>query len=209
MVKKDRSVYIEAVPYAKSERTQRKLIESTARLLRTRGYAATGLTAIVAESGVPKGSLYHHFPGGKEALAAAAISHAGDEVVTTLARMIDAADDPARAIRDYVNHCIAELRASDYQRGSPLATVALEAAAHVEAVHEACSGAFDDVVELLAGRLERKGVRGPDAESVALLTVAAIEGALVLSKASRDCRALEAVRDQLVRGLERSIGGRS
>ncbi len=195
------------MPYAKSEKTQRKLIESTARLLRTRGYAATGLSAIVAESGVPKGSLYHHFPGGKEELAAAAVSHSGDSIVTTLTKMADAAGEPVRAMRDFCNHYIAQLRASDYRRGCPLATVTLEAAADVDAVHEACAGAFDDIVELFSERLERVGVPAEKAEQAAHFTVSSIEGALILVKASRDTRAIEIVRDQLTAQLDALIDG--
>ena len=58
------------------------------RLFRQQGYASTGLQQIVAESEAPKGSLYHYFPSGKEALGEAAVTLAGDmigEMLTNLA----------------------------------------------------------------------------------------------------------------------------
>ena len=49
------------------------LIETASRLFRLSGYYGVGLKDILAESGIPKGSLYHYFPEGKEQLAIAAI----------------------------------------------------------------------------------------------------------------------------------------
>jgi len=189
------------MPYAKSEKTQRRLIQSMAKLLRTRGYAATGVSAIVAESGVPKGSLYHHFPGGKAELAAVSVRFAGDRIITTVTRIADRAADPVRAVRDYCDHHITQLRASAFRKGSPLATVALEAAADVDAVHEACASAFDDVVDVFTDRFERAGLGAEAAADTALFTVASIEGALVLAKARRDTRPVEVVREQLTERL--------
>ena len=56
------------------------LIRTAMRLFRRQGYASTGLNQILAESGAPKGSLYHYFPGGKEELAVAAVTLAGSMV---------------------------------------------------------------------------------------------------------------------------------
>lgn len=52
--------------------TRDRLVQAATRLFRQRGYDGTGLTEILTEAGVPKGSLYHHFPEGKADLACAA-----------------------------------------------------------------------------------------------------------------------------------------
>ena len=80
-----------------TQRTRRRggasreaFIASTGRLLRRQGYAATGLNEIVSRSGAPKGSLYFHFPGGKEELAAAAMERTGEELRGAIAAVIAA-----------------------------------------------------------------------------------------------------------------------
>ncbi|MEM1414461.1 MAG: TetR/AcrR family transcriptional regulator [Myxococcota bacterium] len=191
--------------YAKSDDTKRRLLSATGRLLRARGYAATGLSAIVKESCVPKGSLYHHFPGGKAEVAGAAVARSGRAVVERLTELADRAGDPIAAVRAFCDGYVEQLRASAYQRGCPLATVALEAAPDVDEVHAACAEAFDGIVALIAERLEARGLTPEAARAEATHTVSAIEGALVLAKAKRDVRPVELVRDRLVRDLERAI----
>ena len=60
----------------KGEATRAKLVEITAELIQRQGLRATGLNQIIARSGAPRGSLYHHFSGGKEELAASALATA-------------------------------------------------------------------------------------------------------------------------------------
>src|SRR6266702_119544 len=88
--------------------TRQRMIRATARLMRRQGYAATGWRQVVADSATPWGSQFHHFPGGKEQLA-------------------------AEAVASWVELAAAELEASGWADGCPVATVALETA-HTSAV---------------------------------------------------------------------------
>ncbi len=193
--------------YAKSKETRAQLLKGTGRLLRTKGYAATGVSAIVKETGVPKGSVYHHFPGGKEELAAASVERSGQGIVGALEQLADRTGGPVEAMRAFCDYYIAQLHESDFRRGCPLATITLEVAADVDPVHEACAVAFDGIVDLFATRLRGAGLSRKRANESAELTVAAIEGALMLAKARRDTRAIEIVRDELSRTLKEQIRG--
>src|SRR5687768_17037204 len=82
----------------KGERTKRKLVEATASLLRRQGYHATGLSAIVDESGAPRGSLYFYFPNGKDELAVAAIDASGVEWRDRIEAAVAGAPDLGTAI---------------------------------------------------------------------------------------------------------------
>lgn len=74
--------------------TRDRLIQAATRLFRQRGYEGAGLAEILAEAGVPKGSLYHHFPDGKADLACAAADWTASEIIRVI-------DDSFRGAPDW------------------------------------------------------------------------------------------------------------
>ena len=62
------------------------MIRSAALLFRENGYSGTGFRDVIAHSGAPRGSIYHHFPDGKEQLAADTVEWAGAVIERRLAR---------------------------------------------------------------------------------------------------------------------------
>lgn len=84
--------------------TKEKFIETASRLFEVKGYNATGLNEILAESGAPKGSLYYHFPQGKEQLALEAINSAGEKIKANLLKNLESIENPAEAIVSNIEH---------------------------------------------------------------------------------------------------------
>lgn len=99
----------------KGERTRARLTEAAAALLRRQGYHATGLAEIVATAGAPRGSLYFHFPGGKEELVCAALADAGAAWRARLEAVIEAAPDVGAAVTAACELLAAELVATDFR----------------------------------------------------------------------------------------------
>jgi TetR/AcrR family transcriptional regulator, lmrAB and yxaGH operons repressor len=177
--------------------SQEAFVRTTAALLRRQGYAATGLNEIVTRSGAPKGSLYFHFPGGKEQLATAAMAHAGGELASAIANVLGSSEDLGEALAGLVDAMSAGLEASGFRDGCPIATVALEAAAQSEPIRSAAADAFGAWLEALERRLLAAGLDAQAAQRRALLILASLEGALILARARRDLAPLQAVRDEL------------
>jgi TetR/AcrR family transcriptional repressor of lmrAB and yxaGH operons len=173
-------------------------IAATGKLLRRQGYDATGVNEIVTESGAPKGSLYFHFPGGKEELALAAMLREGGKLRAAIASVMSSSDDPGQALGRLVDALAHGLESSGYQDGCPIATVTLEAANRSPAVHEAAAAVFDTWIEPLEECLLTAGLDASTARRRAVLALAAIEGALILARARRDLEPLAAVREELV-----------
>src|SRR5687768_11075928 len=90
----------DAVPRVSDSRE--RLIDTAAQLMWQQGYHATGLNQIVQESGAPKGSLYFHFPGGKEQLCVEALKTAGRRITEGLEKSFVRTTDPAAALRGFV-----------------------------------------------------------------------------------------------------------
>src|ERR1700722_12120720 len=64
--------------------TRQKMIVGTARLLAERGLQETSLTQVLELTDTPRGSIYHHFPNGKDELIAAAVDLAGSHAVQVI-----------------------------------------------------------------------------------------------------------------------------
>jgi len=166
-------------------------------LLRRRGYAASGVSDIVALSGAPKGSLYFHFPGGKQELAVAAMERSAAQLGVAMAAMLDSSDDTGEAIGRLVDALAAGLAGSQFADGCPIATVALETASESEEMRAAAQAAFDSWLDVLQRRFADDGLDDGAARERALTVLAAIEGGLILARAQRDVAPLLAVSSQL------------
>src|ERR1700759_124656 len=106
--------------------TKERIIDASAELLRRQGYASTGVKQIVRAAKAPLGSLYHHFPGGKEELGAAAIRRSGSLYELLIPAVFDPAPDLVSAVRLFFEGAAAHLEDSEYEDACPIATVALE-----------------------------------------------------------------------------------
>jgi len=172
------------------------MTQTMSRLMRRQGLAATGLNQVVAESEAPKGSIYFHFPGGKEELAAEAIKASGESIRRLIDTTLKAADSPEAAIQRLATGLAAVLAASGYEDGCPIATVALEASATSDYICRSSSDAFRSWERAISDRLTEFGWRAEEADSAASFVLSALEGALILSRAYKDTGPLLTVGEQ-------------
>ncbi|QRP46808.1 TetR/AcrR family transcriptional regulator [Amycolatopsis sp. FDAARGOS 1241] len=185
--------------------SRRRMLDSAAELFQAQGYHATGLTQLVAAGGAPRGSLYFHFPGGKEQLAAEAVRLSSERIAEMLSAVVAAAPDPAAAIAAVVDTLTTALTESDFQRGCPLATVALEAAAESRLIRQACDEGYRSWEHSLAEYFTRQGLPAERATSLATVVLASIEGALLFAKTRRDVAPLRAIAAHLHTTAEREF----
>lgn len=177
--------------------TRERFIETTRALLEAQGYHATGLNQIVAESGAPKGSLYYHFPDGKEELTVRAIERAGEIVVERIRANLSVTPVLSIALRAFVERIAAGVEASGYQSGGPLQTVALETATSSEPVNLACRAAYTQLQAAFADRIAAAGYEPAKAAELATFVTAAIEGGIMLSRTYHTGEPLRLVARQL------------
>jgi TetR/AcrR family transcriptional repressor of lmrAB and yxaGH operons len=169
-------------------RHKESLVRTAMRLFRRQGYASTGLQQIVAESGAPKGSLYHYFPSGKEALGEAAVEMAGRLMHEMLSEHAARHAEPRAFLRAYCGTMAGWMEESGFHSGCPIATTLLETAPQSRAITAAGGRAIDGWLDVIAGVFARSGMAPREARRRAQLVVAAMEGALILSRVRRSKR---------------------
>jgi TetR/AcrR family transcriptional regulator, lmrAB and yxaGH operons repressor len=173
--------------------TRDRLIRTTSRLLRRQGYGATGLNQVMAEAQAPKGSMYFHFPGGKEELAAAAVDYFAERVMRSLENGLAAADTVGEAVATFFDEYIEHFQRTNFCEGCAVATVALDASSAHEALAAATGRALRGWIDRFAEALEAEGRSPAEAHRLATLIVAAIEGTVVVGKGERSTEPFVAV----------------
>ncbi|MFD0688747.1 TetR/AcrR family transcriptional regulator [Actinomadura fibrosa] len=187
----------------KGEATRARLIEAARSLLEAKGYHGTGLNEVLAAAGAPRGSLYHHFPGGKDELVGEALKTAGREVDGIVAEAATAASGARELIPAVLEALAGRMVAAGYAKGCPVATVALEVAATNDALQGVCAEIYARWQRSLAGVLRADGHGADDADELAATALALIEGALVLARAARSRVPLDQAGRRLTALLDR------
>jgi TetR/AcrR family transcriptional regulator, lmrAB and yxaGH operons repressor len=185
--------------------SRQRMIETAAVVMRERGVEATSFSEVLARSGAPRGSIYHHFPGGKAQLIEEATRYAGEFTASGLAGALTQ-EDPIAAIRAFSAGWNRILRRSDFSAGCPVVAASLEGD-RTPGAREAAAAAFEHWEKLLAEALSAHVASRAQARSLATLIIASIEGAVVLSRALRSTGPLERVAGELEQLLVNAIRG--
>jgi len=169
--------------YAIGDASVQRILDATAELLQEKGYYGTGLNEILKRSGAPRGSLYHHFPGGKDELVIRSLERSGRQLAAALQT-----ESGTLELSRFLDYFRDQLIESDFSKGCPIAAVAQEVGNDHPEVRKACSQIYSLWEELLAASLT-----GPDAGPRARRLLCQIEGALLLCKTHRDLGYLDAI----------------
>ncbi len=177
--------------------SRQRLTQTMLKLLRTQGLRATGLNQIIAESGAPRGSIYHHFPGGKEQLAVEALHAAGELTGAKIRAAATSAKGSTGPLRAFAETYAAEMRESDFQQACPIGNAVTDAAAGSPAIRDACSDVFAAWEKTIAQSLEQAGFDKKESRDLAEFVLSSIEGALILCRARRSVEPLMRVTRRL------------
>ncbi|MGI9293065.1 MAG: TetR/AcrR family transcriptional regulator [Pseudomonadales bacterium] len=158
------------------------LVRTAMRLFRRQGYSSTGLNQILSESGAPKGSLYHYFPGGKEELAVAAVGLAASMIRLMLEDLSRTRRTSRTFVKGYCDTMANWMEESGYRSGCPIATTMLETAPDSPALVKAGQAALESWVCVISDVFIRDGIGSSDAQKKALALIGAVQGALILAR---------------------------
>jgi TetR/AcrR family transcriptional repressor of lmrAB and yxaGH operons len=170
------------------------MIESAVTLLATRGLQGTSFSDVLVRSGAPRGSIYHHFPDGKDALVDAAIELAGERALRVLEAV--RGSPPREVTRFFLDLWREVLVGSDLRAGCAVLAVTVatdspDLLGHAAEIFRAWRARLAELYQM--------GGLDPDtAARHATTVIAASEGSVVISRAERSLEAFEQVAEQLL-----------
>jgi TetR/AcrR family transcriptional regulator, lmrAB and yxaGH operons repressor len=189
-----RSRYDQDMPRKTDARA--RAIATAERLFRIQGYAATGLTQIIAESGSPKGSFYFHFPRGKTQLAEETIDlYLANRAAVFRQISANTTGGAANFFNQIFGTIAAEMIADDYQVGCLMQNLVNERSALDAGLTERVARGFLDLSEIIAEHLRNCGFAPALASSSAAALLAAIEGGRTIARVERAPAVFEALAD--------------
>jgi AcrR family transcriptional regulator len=171
------------VPWQPND-SKAKMVTSAALLLREHGVAGTSFAKVLDHSSTSRGSVGHHFPGGKREMIADAVRYAGDVASAAMRHAIDRGDPPAQVFAMVCGFYRRALLDTDFAAACPVGAVAQEAH-HDPPLREATAAVFDDWHTILADALTAAGHPAQSADELATLAIASLEGALMIARVQR------------------------
>jgi TetR/AcrR family transcriptional regulator, lmrAB and yxaGH operons repressor len=168
------------------------MLDSAVLLLRERGAAGVTVDAVLAHSGAPRGSVYHHFPGGRNELLLGAVRLSGDYIAAMVDESV-AAGDAQATVERLGRFWKRALTNTDYRAGCPVVAMALDSREDIPDAAELVREIFARWQKALSELLLANGFPAERAQRVGTMIVSSIEGAIILCRARRDLAPLDDV----------------
>lgn len=182
--------------------TASNILNATHELFREFGYHGTAMKQIIQVSGATAGSVYHHFPQGKDQLAEAVIRQSGATYQQLIDVVLDASPSLARGIAAVFKSAAKVLEDSGYIDPCPVGGVAREIASSHPELRAAAHGVLDGWVTSAAGTMAREVSDPAEAQDLATVFVAAIEGGFLLARTAQSPEPMLAIGRAMVRLAE-------
>ena len=175
--------------------TRTKMLVSAAQVMRERGAAGVTIDEVLARSGAPRGSVYYHFPDGRNQILTEALRYSGDAIT---AMIDDAAGWGARALlREFVEFWVRQLSDSNFTAGCPVVAAAIGSDDDDPKLSTDAGVILGRWCTALTRAFVNDGFDDAGAASLAVTSIAALEGAIVLCRSTRSADPLRQVGDQL------------
>src|SRR5579859_8117195 len=170
---------------SKGEETRERILASSAQLFNRQGYFGASLADIMRETGLEKGGIYNHFSS-KEQLALESFDYAYGLVQQRVREALAGKQNAIERLLSIVSVFQSEAEDPPVVGGCPILNKAIEADDANEVLRDRARSAMDDwratIHRIVNKGIERKQIRpGIDADEVASILIATLEGAIMLS----------------------------
>ena len=167
------------------DKKERILCEAE-KLFCRKGYYGLGLTELLAQCGIPKGSFYYYFPGGKLQLIQEVLWHSYHRMENGITRGILVEDSALGCFERMADHLAQGVCEKDYFPSLLLSMIAIESVYLDEHVHQTCKTIYSEWQQLYVRHLMRFGVSEEESAPMAQSIFALIHGSMISSWIKKD-----------------------
>lgn len=166
--------------------SRENILAAARRLFHLQGYHATGLNQILKESGAPKGSLYYHFPEGKEQLAIEAVEAMAVMIIDDMNSALSQYKDAIEAVQYQIRIIAERFDQMESLECIPIGLLAAETSLFSEPLRIACKTAFESMEATYCQKLQESGYELETAQRLSIVINSMIEGAITRSLANKN-----------------------
>ena len=173
--------------------TKSLIIEVATNLFQQKGYKSVGLTEILKTCNISKGSLYHHFPNGKEELLIVCLQSLEEMITEDIEDIFDRYATTEEAAKAMIEKLIMNFEIEGMIKGYTFSSIVSEMASLNEPVRQACGALYQKIHDIYYSNLAKDGFSTERAHSLALMMTASIEGAMMLCLTQKSAEPLRVV----------------
>ncbi|MBM4762925.1 TetR/AcrR family transcriptional regulator [Bacillus sp. B15-48] len=182
--------------------TKSLIIENAKILFQQKGYNGVGLNEILKISKVTKGSLYHHFPNGKEELLIACLQSMSDTITSNIERIFNQYETIQEASQAMIDMIIADFERDGTITGYTITSIVSEMGSLSESVRQTCTNLYAKIQSICFKKLIAEGFSTEKANSISLVLLAIFEGAIILCLTKKTSEPLKMISDELTNVLK-------
>ena len=160
--------------------TKSLIVEIATKLFQQKGYIGVGLNEILKACNISKGSLYHHFPNGKEELLIACLQTVNEAITMDIEEIFKKYPTTKEAIKAMIDKLIHNFETEGSIVAYTMSSMVSEMSSFSDSVKEECAQLYTKIHDIYFNKLLQDGFSKDTAYSVALLMTASIEGGNML-----------------------------
>lgn len=183
--------------------TKSRIIEIATALFQQKGYIGVGLNEILKAGNLSKGSLYHHFPNGKEELLIACLKTLNDSITQDVEEIFHLHWATGDALNAMVDRLINHFETDGTFTGYTFSSIVSEMALLSDSIRDACNELYFKLEDVYQKKLMENGVPSEEASALALIITATVEGGMMLCLAQKSSEPLRTI----AKGLPTLIKG--
>ena len=177
--------------------TKAYIIETSTELFQQKGYKNVGLSEILKECKISKGSFYHHFPMGKEELLIACLENLNESIINDIEEIFKRYSSTKEAIKTVIEKLINDFDREGIITGYTFSSIVSEMSSFGDSVREACSRLYKGIQNIYLKKLIEDGFSDDMAYSISLIITTSIEGGLMLCQTEKSSNPLKTISNTL------------